>query len=706
MELSSKPFTDIPQTPRGHLGLLLYEGVFRIICCLRVRAVASDKTLEMVFEEFPFLGPYFAEIRHRLPADIDWIDSLRWLSQEIERWEGECPVALPLRALQQELKLRREALLVFALLGLAEEDAQFAALFSKLQSSGARQRPTLGLLRTLMEAEGAANPVEVWDLSHTLSECALTEVLNPGVPRADWELRVSPAVWSAARGDQPTEPMPGLRYSPGAMFLPLAEAVWDPVLAARLQALLSLLAERRTQLLVLRGMPGCERLGVAGAVAKCIGCGVLEVSPGLASGNERWATLGPLATMLHAIPVFSPELSAGETFDLPLLSGYSGPLIVILGAEGGIAGRGSERSVTIPLLPESAAARLRLWQRHLNGYPVEDLAGIADRFVLPGRYLKQACDLAKAAATVENRSAITHDDVRTATRAINRQQLDSLAACLPGGVRWPQLVVNGTTFSALAALQRRCRLRETLAATSDSFPGGLNTGVRALFEGPSGTGKTLAARALASELGLDLYRVDLSSIVNKYVGETEKNLGRVLARAEDLNVVLLLDEGDSLLARRTDVRTSNDRYANLETNYLLQRLETYTGIALITTNLGNAIDSAFRRRMDAVVKFHLPDGNQRWELWAVHLPQGHQVSQATLMRISMRYALTGGQIRNASVHATLLALDRGSSCVDDGDLVAAIQLEYRKAGASFPGEGEGASDASHHSLGAFLRAIS
>jgi hypothetical protein len=701
-----KPFADIPQTPRGHLGLLSYEGVFRIICYLRARAIASDKTLETVFEEFPFLGPYFAEIRPRLPQDIDWVNSLRWLSEEIELWEAASKVWLPLHGLREELQLRRETLLVFSLLGLAEEDSHFAALFSKLQGAGTRQRPTLGLLRALIEAEGAANPIEVWELSHTLSGCALTEVLNPGAPRAEWELRVSPAVWSAARGDQTTEPLLGLRYTSGESFLSLAEAVWDSAIAARLNALLPLLTKRRTQLVVLRGMPGCERLGVAGAVAKSIGFGVLEISTGFAPGNERWSTLGPLATMLHAVPVFSPELSAGETFDLPLLAGYSGPLIAILGGEGGIAGRASEHSVTIPLLPESAPARLHLWQRHLNNHPVEDLPGIAERFALPGRYLKQACDLAKAAAGVENREAITHEDVRTATRAINRQQLDSLATSLPGGVRWSQLVVNGTTSSALAALERRCRLRENLAATSERFPGGLNTGVRALLEGPSGTGKTLAARALATELGLDLYRVDLSSIVNKFVGETEKNLGRVFSRAEDLNVVLLLDEGDSLLARRTDVRSSNDRYANLETNYLLQRLETYTGIALITTNLGNTIDSAFRRRMDAVVKFHLPDGNQRWELWTVHLPQDHTVSQATLNRVAMRYALTGGQIRNAAVHATLLALDRGSSRVDDSDVLAAIQLEYRKAGASFPGEEEGASDASHDSLGAFLRAIS
>jgi len=706
MKTLAKPFTDIPETPRGHLGLISYEAVFRIICYLRARALSSERTLDTVFEEFPFLGPYFAEIRPRLPEDIDWVNSLQWLSDEMENWEEQSVAWLPLRGLRHELKLRRETLLVWTLLGLAEEDSHFASLFTKLQGARARERPTLGLLRALVEAEGAADPVEVWELSQTLIKAGLAEVLNPGAPRAEWELRVSPPVWGAARGDLPREPLPGLRCSSAESFLPFADTVWESGTAARLNALIPLLAERRTRLLVLRGMPGCERLGVAGAIAKSLGCALLEVAPGFSPGTESWPALGPLATMLHALPVFAPDLGPGETFDLPPISGYSGPMIVILGSDGGVGGTTAEHSVTIPLLPESAAARLRLWRRHLQDQPVEDLPGIAARFALPGRYLKQACDLAKAAARVEKRRAITCDDVRIAARAINRQQLDSLATSLPGSVRWSQLVVNRSTAADLAALERRCRLREGLAATGSRFPGGLNTGVRALLEGPSGTGKTLAARALATELGLDLYRVDLSSIVNKFVGETEKNLGRVLGRAEDLNVVLLLDEGDSLLARRTDVRTSNDRYANLETNYLLQRLETYTGIALITTNLGHTIDPAFRRRMDAVVKFHLPDGNQRWELWGVHLPQDHRVSAAALHRVSMRYALTGGQIRNAAVHATLLALDRSSRHVEDADMLAAIQLEYRKAGASFPGEEEGASDGSHHSLGAFLRAIS
>jgi SpoVK/Ycf46/Vps4 family AAA+-type ATPase len=210
----------------------------------------------------------------------------------------------------------------------------------------------------------------------------------------------------------------------------------------------------------------------------------------------------------------------------------------------------------------------------------------------------------------------------------------------------------------------------------------MNRGVRALFTGPSGTGKTLTARYLAAQLNLDVYRVDLAAVVNKYIGETERNLDRVLARAEELDILLLLDEGDALMTRRTEVSNANDRYANLETNFLLQRLEIFDGIVVMTTNAGSRIDSAFLRRIDVTVDFVPPDADQRWQLWLAHLPSGHQVDPALVQDIARRCVITGGQIRNATLHATLLSLERGGP-VEDSDMIAALRREYRRTGSSF-----------------------
>ncbi len=216
-----------------------------------------------------------------------------------------------------------------------------------------------------------------------------------------------------------------------------------------------------------------------------------------------------------------------------------------------------------------------------------------------------------------------------------------------------------------------------------AFAHNLNRGVRALFSGPSGAGKTLAARALAGALQMDLYRVDLASVVNKYIGETEKNLNRIFTLAEELDIILLLDEGDSLMTRRTDVRGANDRYANLETNFLLQRLESYEGIILITTNAAQRIDQAFVRRLDVVVDFSLPEAEQRRRLWELHLPLDHQVDEMFLERAIQRCKLSGGQIRNTALHAGLLALREGRPvCAEE--LADALQREYRKAGHPYP----------------------
>jgi SpoVK/Ycf46/Vps4 family AAA+-type ATPase len=172
-------------------------------------------------------------------------------------------------------------------------------------------------------------------------------------------------------------------------------------------------------------------------------------------------------------------------------------------------------------------------------------------------------------------------------------------------------------------------------------------------------------------------------VINKYIGETEKNLERVLSAAEELDVILLIDEGDALLTNRTNVANANDRYANLETNYLLQRLESFEGIVLITTNASDRIDPAFQRRMDVVIEFRNPDTNERLEIWNLHLPEHHSVPKSWLETIAIRCALSGGQIRNAALHASLLALEQ-NSVLDQQQLEAAVRLEYRKAGQVCP----------------------
>ena len=691
------PFAGAPETPRGHLTLLFYEAVYRIIHELYERAAARDRELSSVFEEFPFLAPYFRHLHDCFDDELTWDEANQWLREQILEWERAAEIWLPLRALEKDLELDRDSLLALVLVGLVEEDAQFGRLFAALQQPLAERRPTVGLVHELIDREVRA---DAWTLVEPLIKVGLVETINPDSPRAEWVLKVPLPLWSAARGEPASPPLPGVTHHAPESFAPASELLLPDQQIARLEELGTLLAEGRAATFVVRGSPGSERLEVTGAVARRLHRGVLELSSAAVS-----TLVGPLCTLARAMPVYMLDLAPGESFDLPLVSGYRGPVGIVLGEDGGVTGPGVEHAVTLHLEPDTPAHRLKRWRAAFQGQRVEDVDGIAQRFLLPARYLRRSARLAASYASLDGRTEVTEVDVREAVRLVNRQSLDVHATWLRDGARWSQLVAAPGTESDLRRLLAHCRRREHLPlALGEDFPGGLGCGVRAIFEGPSGTGKTLAARVLATDLGLDLYRVDLASVVNKYIGETEKNLGLILSRAEELDIVLLLDEGDALMGRRTEVSNANDRFANLETDYLLQRLETYRGIIFVTTNAGDNIDPAFRRRMEATVKFHLPDAGERWRLWQLHLPANHAVAE-DLERVALHYSLSGGQIRNAAVQATLAALEAGEDRVDPRHLESAVRAEYRKGGEVCPSEYRQVSDDREASLAGFLGAI-
>jgi SpoVK/Ycf46/Vps4 family AAA+-type ATPase len=313
--------------------------------------------------------------------------------------------------------------------------------------------------------------------------------------------------------------------------------------------------------------------------------------------------------------------------------------------------------------------------------PIEELSAT---FRLTGGNISRVAAAACALAALDGRRELTLADARRASHTLNRQVLDTLASLVPPGDDTRAFAAAPETTGELELLEAHCRHRERLAGTLGvAFGGHHACGVRALFSGPSGAGKTLAARRLAMALERDLYRIDLSAVINKYIGETEKNLGRVLARAEELDIVLLLDEGDALLTRRTSVHSANDRYANLETNFLLQRLESFEGILIVTTNAAQRVDEAFQRRMDAVIVFGMPEPEERLAIWQAHLPAAHRLEPTELEEVAYACALSGGQIRNAARYAGLLALESARS-IDRAHLTAALQREYRKAGAVCP----------------------
>lgn len=326
-------------------------------------------------------------------------------------------------------------------------------------------------------------------------------------------------------------------------------------------------------------------------------------------------------------------------------------------------------AVRFDLPPPKAREQEALWRGMLGAASAARLNGqlgaLAAQFRVDGDTLRVAAATAQAyvSAPTEPPDAAVEplaDALWETCRAQARPRLDDLAQRINSTDGWDDLVLPAAkeeTLRLIAAHARgRTRVYEEWGFAARS---GRGLGIAALFAGPSGTGKTMAAEVLANELRLDLYRIDLAGMVSKYIGETEKNLRRIFDAAEYGGAVLLFDEADALFGRRSEVKDSHDRYANIEVSYLLQRMETYRGLAILTTNMKSALDTAFLRRLRFVVSFPFPDTSERVRIWRGVFPEGVPTEGLEWERLA-QLNVSGGSIRNIALGAAFLAADAGS----------------------------------------------
>jgi len=330
----------------------------------------------------------------------------------------------------------------------------------------------------------------------------------------------------------------------------------------------------------------------------------------------------------------------------------------------------------------AAGEREAVWRHALNGGGSADFdpSAATAQFRLTPDQVARAARAAQRLAEAERR-ALRMSDLQTASRAQSAAGLERLARRIRPRAGWDDLVLPAEVVSQLRELSVRLRQRERVL---DSWGLGRTSsrgrGVTSLFAGDSGTGKTMSAEVVAGDLGLDLYVVDLSTVVDKYVGETEKNLDRVFVEASRVNGVLLFDEADALFGKRSEVKDARDRWANVEVAYLLQRMEQFDGIAILTTNLRANVDEAFTRRLDSVVDFPMPDEEHRRRLWDRNLNGGLPLSgDVDVGFLASSFKLSGGHIRNIVLTAAYLAAD-DDAVVGMPHVARAIQREYRKLG--------------------------
>ncbi|USA04134.1 ATP-binding protein [Streptomyces lydicamycinicus] len=334
--------------------------------------------------------------------------------------------------------------------------------------------------------------------------------------------------------------------------------------------------------------------------------------------------------------------------------------------------------------PEAGAAADEVWRTELGVVDEDfDLAAAVAPYRLGAAQIRRAARAATALAAFDG-TPVTAAHVQHSARQQSAPLLDRHARRIRPAVGFDGLVLPPGPLTLLHELVQRARHREkVLGEWRLRTGGGRGRGVVALFAGESGTGKTLSAEVVAGELGLDLYVVELSAVVDKYIGETEKNLERIFSEADRTDAVLLFDEADAVFGKRSEVKSSHDRYANLESAYLLQRLEAFDGIAVLTTNLRANIDEAFTRRLDLVVDFPFPDAEQRIALWRSCLAATPCADGLALDVCAKEYELSGGAIRSAAVTAGYLAAGRGEA-VSAEDIRAGARREYRKMGRLVP----------------------
>ncbi|MCA9999965.1 MAG: ATP-binding protein, partial [Anaerolineales bacterium] len=286
-----------------------------------------------------------------------------------------------------------------------------------------------------------------------------------------------------------------------------------------------------------------------------------------------------------------------------------------------------------------------------------DLAAVTSRFRLSSGQWR---DVARTVQS-ETDGPITTAALFEAARRHSNPRLGELARKVPLRHGWDDLILPDDQRTALRELLEMVRQRPFVL---DTWQLGrkmvASRGISALFSGPPGTGKTMAAAIISRELGLDLYKIDLSTVVSKYIGETEKNLERIFREAETSNAVLFFDEADAIFGKRAEVRDAHDRYANIEVSYLLQRMEAYDGVAILATNLKTNLDEAFLRRLHAIIHFPMPQPRERLQLWEmVRQTAVPQAENLHLPRFAERFELAGGNIRNIIVQAAYLAASNG-----------------------------------------------
>lgn len=458
---------------------------------------------------------------------------------------------------------------------------------------------------------------------------------------------------------------------------------------------------RNKLILHFHGPYGVGKQELAQAICGQLGCPLLRIdAESLLSREGSGEELLPLAfreglllqaaLYLRNVDVLAKEDDKTKVFmkRLVRLIGEYGWLTFLTGEKPwthkGLFGDALFHSVEFPIpdVPVRSAA----WRKSLAVFGEESgnlwAARLADQFQLTPGQIKDAIGYAVCRRTVSKaRRNVSLPDLYAACRSQSNQKLEEMAQKGKAGYSWDDLVLPDDKLAQLKEIYNQLKHRYRVFGEW-GFGAKLShgKGLSVLFSGPSGTGKTMAAQVIANDLELDLYKIDLSGVVSKYIGETEKNLAGVFQEAETSNAILFFDEADALFGKRTEVSDAHDRYANIETSYLLQKMEEYEGMVILATNLRTNMDEAFTRRIRFIVEFPFPDEASRSKIWKTHFPGAAPLSdEIDFEFLSKQFQIAGGSIKNIVLNAAFLAAENGGAIGMD-HILHGVKREFEKIG--------------------------
>lgn len=594
------------------------------------------------------------------PADLSWRDEHQKM---IGIWPPENG---SLAGCIAEFNLFPEEAFLLILAGQIETDPRITFIVHELQQPESTGQLSVHLALELVNT--LITPASPWNSLDLMNSILITRnllTLEGEGPLPLQSLRIQSSFWSVLHDRQQTWPTTIPLARTGRRLLPRRSRQSLPRLA-------NLLQEEQVQTLVLRGHPNSGRRYLAAEVGA-----LLDLQP-VATPLALWRDEPSFQLACRYagwLPVIETHLDPGEALQFP--SPHSPhPIIVLVNMDGAItASNCLEHQLDLP----EQQQRYELWQDALaNEKLARQLSG---NVLLSGPTIVQLAESAKRYAH-QSGEKIAANHILFARQTHGMEKLRLLADPVMRRVSKSAIVFTAQIDNYLEDMITRANRREALwSGLGQTMQASRNSGLRALFVGESGTGKTLAASYLATRLGTPLYRVDLGAVMNKYIGESEKNLGLLLDQAAASDVILLFDEADSLFGTRTDAKQTGERYANNLTNYLLARIENHPGVVILTTNSRERIDTAFHRRIEIIIDFPLPGFNERRRLWHSHL--GNKAPGEEIIRsLASHCDLSGGQIRNAVLAAAGNQTDQAE--MDPRLLVHAVRREYQKLGRSMP----------------------